>query len=181
MNWPSSYPNHKAFTLLEILVALAVGSIVATVMVSLLQLTMRSQITTDTNENILSNVYVIFDVIDQEIKDAEAIIPIQETGFPLYKPNNMGFIVQQKEKEGYQLLAYYLEKNKLYRYSLRTNQEARNADYRFGDQGINTIAENIASIEGSSYDKSTGICYLNIQFLSEDKAYELELYKTPQP
>lgn len=180
MNWPSSSPKNRAFTLLEVLVALAIGSILAIVLVSILQVTMKSQRTMDRKEHFLSNAYVIFDVITDEILDAETLIPAQETSFPLYKPDNLGFILQKKEKEAYQLLAYHLEDSKLYRYSLRTDKDAKNADYRFGDRGFNAIAENIASLEGSAYDKNTGICKLRIRFINEDQAYELEIYKSPQ-
>lgn len=177
MNCPLFSRNRNAFTLLELVVALAIASIVALSLSSILHLTIKAKAKMDADDQILSNVNVIFDVISHEIDASEAIIDINRTGFPLYKAHNIGFVLQQREKESYKLITFYLEHNKLFRYTLRTDKTAEEADYRRGSFGINAIAEGVMSLEGSSYNEDAGICTLKVHFLNEEKSHALEKFK----
>lgn len=171
--------RNKGFTLLELILYLAIGSIIILTISSLLNLTKEACLKAENEEEILLNARYAIEYIKNEIKMADKIISIDKIeGLDKKYEKNLGFIVFKHDpsrESGYEynFATYYLKDNKIYRDATNRNNYGLPRATAFS--GHNVIAENIRSIEGTQIDFERKI--IELKFILKDvsnKEYEFQ-------
>jgi prepilin-type N-terminal cleavage/methylation domain-containing protein len=141
--------GNSGFTLLELLLALAISSIIIVSLYSVLNFTVKTCKLGDEEDEVLLNGRYAIEYIKREIKSAEKIIDINM--IPDLKKeyeNNIGFIIMRYINDGnykYNYSTYYLKNDKIYRIAANMNTENYPNSNAF--EGHNQIAEYVTSLE----------------------------------
>ena len=161
----------EGFTLTELLFALAIGSIIAICLYSILNFTINVYKFTDTQDEILLNGHYAIEYIKREIESAEKIIDINLDIFSeiveKYE-DNIGFVIMRynpQDTEKYNYSTYYFKNNKIYRLAVNRAIEEYPKGGSFG--GHNQIAEFVISIEGTGIDFEAGL--IDLSFILKGK------------
>lgn len=157
--------KNEGFTLIELILSLAIGSIIIMTMFSLLRFTAQGCIKAENEDEILLNGRYAIEYIKNEIKAADKIISIDKIKELDKKYNdNLGFIIFKHDPNKgngyeYNYVTYYLENNKIIRIAANRNNYGLPWATSFG--GHNTVAEYVSSIEGTQIDFERKIIKLN--------------------
>ncbi len=168
------FRRHDAFTLIEMIAALAIASILFIGFTGTFRLALESDHEISVADDRLSSGRHALDFISKEIRSAQAVLPFETEEYP-YR-HNMGYALQSKEGEKYHYIFYYLDGENLRRYSVRNTISDR-VEYKSGKTGINTITDSVFSIEGSYYDLEKKLIRICIVFVDGDEIYETAIYK----
>lgn len=171
--------RNGGFTLLELILSLAIGSIVILTMFSLLGFTVSGCIKAQSEDEILLNGRHAIEYIKKEIKSGDKIISIDKIKELDEKyEDNIGFIIfkyDPNESEGYKYnyVTFYLKDNKIFRIAANRNNHGLPKSTSFS--GYNVVAENVSSIEGTHIDFERKIIRLNIKLKDvTNREYQLQ-------
>lgn len=166
----------KGFTLIELILSLAIYSIIALSLFSLLKYSINSCNLGNMEDEVLLNGRYALEYIKREIKAADEIVSAEKFDSlnELYK-DNFGFVIMNYNPGvtcKYNYSTYYFKDNKIYRIATnRIDDKLPKGSYF---SGHNEIAEYIISIEDTSIDFNTKI--INLSFvLGANKGKEILL------
>ena len=173
--------KNQGFTLLELLLSLAISSIIIVSLYSLLNFTINVCKLGDKEDEILLNGRYAIEYIKREIKSADKIIAIDMIpGLERKYIDNIGFIIMRCDNEDgykYNYSTYYLKNNKIYR--IAANMNTDNYPDSIAFQGHNEVAEYVISIEGTKVNFDTNLIDLFFtlkgQYTKETK-FKTKLY-----
>lgn len=164
-------PLSKGFTLIELVLVMAIASIILLPILALLNLSISAWLSTEEKDELILNANFAIDFIKFEAKSADLIIDSAEiVGLNSKFPNNLGFVMRKdraiKDQEPtmyiYNYSTYYFDGNSLIRIACEVNEETYPQVSRFS--GYNSICEFLQSIEGSKYEKKNAIIKLDFTF-----------------
>lgn len=155
--------RNKGFLLMDLLIGLAVGSILFTSICSLFKYCINSSKIAEEKEDLTLNGRYAIEYMKNEIKSADEIILIDKIkGYDEKYSNNFGFVIKQKieikllkpinkdKRFENRYIIYYINDCYLRRDSVTQKTERIPEAREFS--GSNTIAEKIKSIDGSHID-----------------------------
>lgn len=156
----SSSPTKKAFTLLEMLLALTIFSLLIFVFLEILLITTKKMAEEDFSDT--GEEYII-DILEEEFQWAETIflLPTEETKLRNVHLNFLFFYRVSKTGE-YRYVSYYFHQGNLRRWARNYKQENLERALRQMDFSGNIIARNVDHMNGTG-------------FLPGEKAYQLIL------
>lgn len=168
------YKRNKGFTLLELILAIGLSSIVALSLLSILNYSKNTSIIGNEIDELMLNGRYAMEYIKKEIKAADKILPANKIYVlrTSYK-NNLGFAIMNKEGQSYRYTSYYWRNDgKLFRISGHAAKE----QYPVMDVqwGHNEIGEFFHSIKDSKFDLDNNMIYLDLK-LKSTNGQELNL------
>lgn len=157
------YLPNKGFTLIELILVMAISSLIILPLISILNFSINSFISTEKKDEL--NLYANFaiDYVKYEIKSADTIISSDKIKDLNNKyPTNIGFVIKiDAESEGlYRFITYYTDENKLIRIACERESEdyPRSAELK----GFNEICEFVESIDNTTFNGENSI--INLDF-----------------
>lgn len=154
------FRNNKwsdGFTLLELLLALSISSIIVVCLYSILSFTINTCKLGSGEDEVLLNGRYAIEYIKREIKSAEKVISIDKCeGLNQKYEDNIGFVIMRyipNANYKYNYSSYYLKNDIIYRIVANKNNDKYPDRNSFG--GHNEVAEYVKSIEGTSINFKT--------------------------
>lgn len=177
---PSSHYRWKqGFTLIELIVTIFITSILIAVFSMLTDFSFKTLSQSYTaNDNIDSSVHIL-GLISEEVINSEFVY--SDNDFLLNKAysNGLGFVLRIKDNENYTYVYYALKDANIWRIAINT-KEKNPGEVPFDDLykvGINSIVENVVSIEGTGFNTESKLISLSIELNnSTTEKYNTQLY-----
>lgn len=170
-NIKSIYQKNEGFTLIEIILTLAISSIIILILYSILSLANKSSKLGEEKDELILNGRYAIEFVKGEIKWADKIISTDKIeGLEQKYPKNIGFVIMSKVLDntdedkilGYRYITYYLNGNTLVRVSWNLNKERYPSILDLA--GRNDICEFVERIEETSFDREHSLISLNFKF-----------------
>lgn len=162
---PKGMNNNNGFTLMELLLYIAIGSFILLTMFSLMRFTIQGYIKGQNEDEILLNGRHAIEYIKKEIKGADKILSTGKISDldDMYK-DNIGFVIYKFDPDeprgySYNYVTFYHKDNKIYR--IATNRANETLPKAGSFSGFNIVAENVNSIKDTYIDFETKIIHLN--------------------
>ncbi len=160
--------NRYGFTLIEVLLFLAISSIIIIILNSMLKLTIITCKKGDMEDEIFLNGKYAIDYIKKEIQTADKIIDINKfKGLSDKYEKNIGFVILHYFPDGkskYNYSTYYFKDNSIYRIAINRNSESYPLGSAFFQGGHNKVADYVISIDGTGINFDTNIVELYFTF-----------------
>ena len=162
--------KNRGFTLIEVILALAIGSIVIIPIFSILSFCMKACDLGEQKDDLILNARYATEFIKNEIRIADKIIATEKfSGLDEKFPTNIGFVIMIDENndKDYRYITYYVKNSELRRIACtRDTDEYRSQGYFAGH---NVISEFVDNIEASEFDPENSIIFLNFLFKHRDE------------
>lgn len=159
------YLRNKGFTLVELILTMAISLLIILPLLSILSLSTRSCALTEEKDELMLNANFAIDYIKYEIKSADTIISsdkFKELNFQY--PSNIGFVVKINDDTlgKYRYITYYTNKKSLIRIACEKEIEDYPESIEF--KGFNKICDFVENIENSKLDGENSIINLDFKF-----------------
>lgn len=159
------YLPNRGFTLIEVILAMAISSLIILPLISILNLSNKSCVLVEEKDDLMLNANFAIDYVKHEIKSADIIISSDKfIGLDTKYPTNIGFVIRINDTtEGeYRYITYYTDKNKLIRIACKKESinYPKSADFK----GFNEVCELVKSIDDSKLDGENAIINLDFKF-----------------
>lgn len=174
LNIRHTYPRNKGFTLIEIILAIGICSIIILPLLSILNFTINACAVGDEKDDLMLNGKHAIEYIKSEIKSADMIISSEKfKDLRSIYSTNIGFVIMIHESSGnYRYITYHTKDNKIIRIACtRTNNKYPSQNY-FG--GHNEICNLVDSIEDTIVDLKQDIIYLDFKFKTNNSNLNLK-------
>ena len=159
------YTPNKGFTLIEIILAMALSSLIILPLLSILNLSNRSCTSTEEKADLMLNGNFAINYIKQEVKSADTIISSDKIkNMNIKFPSNIGFVIRRDKDpyNKYHYITYHMTGNKLVRLACESTYEAYPKANDFS--GYNEICEFVDNINNSKFDGENSIINLDFDF-----------------
>lgn len=168
--------RYQGFTLIELILSLAINSIIILSLLSILKFNVASYKLGEIEDEIILNGRYVIEYIKREIRSADKIMSIDKFDSldELYK-DNIGFVIMHyypSETYKYNYSTYYLKDNKIYRIAVNRVDSRLPIGSYF--KGHNEIAEYIISIEGTNVDFDKKVIDISLT-LGDRKGKDMKL------
>lgn len=171
LNIKAIYPQNKGFTLIELILALAISSLIILPLINLLSLSINSFASVENKDELLLNGNFALDLIKYEIKSADRIISSDKIqGLDNQYQTNIGFVIRTNDDNSgiYKYTTYYVKETKLIRIACeRINDSYPSSNYF---KGFNEVCEFIDDIDNSKFDGENSMVNLDFKFEHKDKS-----------
>lgn len=157
----------KGFTLIEVILALGISSIVVISTYSLLDFSRNACIKGEIIDNLLLNGRYAIEYIKDDIREADRIISTDKfSGLNILYPSNVGFVIlkidENQKPEEYRFITYYMKNDKIVRLSCnRFNDKYPGQSYF---DGSNNLCEYVGNIANTKFDPIHKLIYLDFIF-----------------
>ncbi|MFY9282526.1 MAG: prepilin-type N-terminal cleavage/methylation domain-containing protein [Miniphocaeibacter sp.] len=174
------HKKQKGFTLIELIVALGIASILIIVISYIMAVSGKIMDSSISRNKLDNNGRYAIDYIEKEIRRSLNIYKIDEF-ITNPKSNNLGFLLEvapyKSEENPYQYIYYYLNNGKLIRYSIGMENPIEEG-IKNTNIGTNNIAENIVSTKKTYFNSNEKFVHLNFQCEDKgiEKTYESSIY-----
>lgn len=169
LNLKELFLNRKGFTLVEMVLYIAILSILLTSLCMILSITSKASIDSESLDMALFNGRFAMEYIKGEIISADRIIPSSEfDNLNEDFPNNLGFVSLEEElyygldgkviNSNYNFRTYYIEDDKLVRVAYNTSNPSFYDSQRLS--GYNQICEGIVEASNCNLDKENKLINL---------------------
>jgi prepilin-type N-terminal cleavage/methylation domain-containing protein len=159
--------KHKGFTLIEVILALFISSIIIIPIFSILDFSIKSCAKGDEKDQLMMNGRYAIEYIKNEIKAADRIIVSDKIEWINKKfPNNMGFVILKIREENtfdkYTYILYHQKNDNIVRVSYNlANNKYPEPNFAHGN---NDLCEFLDSISNTKIDIENSIIYLELDF-----------------
>lgn len=172
------YSKSRGFTLIEIMLFLAISSMVIIPMFSILGFSIKTCHIGEQKDDLILNGRYAVEYVKDEIRMADKIISAEKiSGLNKQYPKNIGFVIMICEEKGqYRYITYYIKNSKLIRIACTRLTKQYPSQIQFG--GHNTISEFIDNMEESKFDPEKSMVFLDFKFKhkSEDLRLMADIY-----
>lgn len=164
----------KGFTLIELILALGISSIVIITLFTILNFSARACDLGEQKDDLILNSRYAIEFIKGEVREADKIIsPTQIIGLNNKYPNNLGFVVMIREEgDKFRYITYYVKDSKLLRIACTRETDIYPIEGDFG--GHNTVSEFVDSMEESQFDVENSIVLLDFKFKHRDEELKIK-------
>ncbi len=167
--------RYKGFVLSELIIVIGIYSIFLASFYSILDITNKSMIFADNEDEILLQGRYIIDYIKNEVKEADMIIASYNIlNLDSTYPENIGFVLLEDKGESnipinqrYRFYTYYLKNDKLIRIS--TNKDTSDYPIASDLRGFNEMCEDVLSINDTNMDFENKLLELRLSFGKDGK------------
>lgn len=155
-----SLESFEGFTLVELIIALGIFSIIILILYNILSFSLKSGEKIEKENEYIQNGKYAIDYITKEIKSCDEIISSKKfENLNEQHPVNLGFVIKRKiDNNKYLYITYYHYYDRIRRCAVESKEEYP-AGYLFA--GHNNVAENIYSIENTTADFDKGTITLD--------------------
>ncbi|HSH36402.1 PilW family protein [Schnuerera sp.] len=157
------------FTLIELILALAINSILFLAIFSMLNFSVRCCKLGDIEDEVLLNGRYALEYIKREIRSADKIISTEKfDSLDEEYEDHFGFVIMNYDSNKtfkYNYITYYFKNNKIYRIAANRVNDKLPKGSEFS--GHNEIAEFIESVEGTNINFNTKL--IELIFILEGK------------
>lgn len=162
-----TYGRNKGFTLIEVILALGVSSIIALSIFSILDFSIKACAMGDEKDEVLLHGRYAIEFIKDDIKAADKIISSDLIkNLRLKYPYNIGFIIlkidDEKTPNEYNYITYYRKNDRLVRIACTRIDKKYPSYTEFG--GNNDVCEFVYDIENTRFDTENKMIYLEFIF-----------------
>lgn len=174
LNIRHTYPKNKGFTLIEIILAIAICAIIIVPLFSILDFTIDACTVGDEKDDLMLNGKYAIEYIKNEIKSADMIISSEKfKDLESIYPTNIGFVIMIHEANGnYRYMTYHTKDNKIIRIACTIANNKYPSQNYFG--GHNEICNLVDSIEDTIVDLKQGIIYLDFKLKTNNSNLNLK-------
>jgi prepilin-type N-terminal cleavage/methylation domain-containing protein len=167
------YLQNKGFTLLEVLLALGISSIIILSFLSILDFSIDACALGDEKDELILNGRYAIEYIKDDIKSADKIISSDKiAGLKTKFPTNIGFVIMIDEENGnYRYITYHLSKNKLVRMACTRNNGVYPSSYYF--DGYNDLCEYVDNISNTKMEIELNMVFLDFKFNKNESELDL--------
>lgn len=166
--------KNKGFTLIELILALGISSIVIIPLFTILGFSARACNLGEQKDDLILNSRYAIEFIKGEVKVADKIISSNKiTGLDNKYPSNLGFVIMIREagnKNRY--ITYYVKDSKLLRIACTRGTDIYPSEASFG--GHNTISEFVDNVDASQFDVENSIILLDFKFKHQDEGLRVK-------
>lgn len=168
------YSKSRGFTLIEMILVLAIGSIVTLSICTLLDFSIKTCDIGEQKDDLILNGRYGIEYIKNEIRLADKIISTKKIkGLDSKYVTNLGFIVMIAEDSGsYRYITYYIKNSNLVRIACtRLTDQYPNKD-NFG--GHNTICEFIHNTGESKFEPDQSMVFLDFNLKHRTEEFRIK-------
>ncbi len=172
-----SYKSPRAFTLVELLLALFISSLVVLAFASIIDISYRSA-----DQGSILDPFIFFDEVRNEIVYAEEIYPSQDSKFAYKKgyPNDFGFVLRTKfkKRDGMPIKYIYFSQkgDAIVRVAVNLPMDWPIIDFNMEADGTNAIIGGVADVSGSFYNQESQLVYLEVLDQDSAEAFSTAVY-----
>lgn len=169
LNIRGIYQKNKGFTLIEVILALAISSMIILPIFSILNFSVNACITGEEKDELMLNGRYAIEYIKNEVRAAEKIITSNKiVGLRANYPTNIGFVIMMPEGNLYnRFITYHTKNGELIRLSGKV-PKSRYPTYN-ELAGFNQICEFVDSIKDSKFHADHNMIYLDFKFKSNSR------------
>lgn len=163
--------KNKGFTLIEIIISLAICAIIMIPIFSILDFSIDACTIGDEKDELLLNGKYGIEYIKNEIKSADKIISSDKfKDLKSEYPTNIGFVIMiKKSNNNYRYVTYHTKDEKIIRIACTRDNDIYPSEKYFS--GHNEICNLIDSIEDTSFDQD--MIYLDFKFKKNNSKLSL--------
>ena len=163
--------KNKGFTLIEIIISLAICAIIMIPIFSILDFSIDACTIGDEKDELLLNGKYGIEYIKNEIKSADKIISSDKfKDLNNVYPTNIGFVIMiKKSNNNYRYVTYHTKDKKIIRIACTRDNDIYPSEKYFS--GHNEICNLIDSIEDTSFDQD--MIYLDFKFKKNNSKLSL--------
>lgn len=159
------YLQNKGFTLIELILVMAISSLIVLPLLSILDFSNKSCASTEVKDELILYANFAIDYVKYEIKSADTIISSDKIKDLNTKyPTNIGFVIRIDDgvAEASRYVTYYTERNKLIRIACERGSEKypKSTDFK----GFNELCEFVESINKTKFNGENSIINLDFCF-----------------
>ena len=162
--------KNRGFTLIEVILALSISSIVIIPIISILNFCIRACDLGEQKDDLILNGRYATEFIKNEVRTADKIIATEKfSGLNEKYTSNIGFVIMIEEDndKDYRYITYYVKGSELIRIACTRPTDKYPSQSYFG--GHNVISEFIDSIEESQFDLDNSLILLDFRFKHRDE------------
>lgn len=178
LNIKHTFLKNKGFTLIEVILVLAISSIIIIPIFSILNFSIKACDLGEQKDDLILNGRYSMEYIKGEVKIADKIISSNKIlGLNSKYPTNIGFVIMVREKNDiFRYITYYVKDSKLLRIACTNLIDEYPTQINFG--GHNTISEFVDNIEESKFDEENSMIFLDFKFKhrKEDLRIKMDIY-----
>lgn len=168
----------RAFTLLELLLSLFIGSLIIILFAMLLDLSFKTDAFMRTNRA-NEDASLVLSYLSDEIASSDRVYPKNTKVLHRSYQNAYDFILRRPGRDTkYTYIYYALKNSSLYRIALNSNQaniNSKEIDFiKLSDKGLNPIADGIKSID-SKYSDDRNLISMEIE-MSDGTVFKTAIY-----
>lgn len=158
------YLPNKGFTLIEVLLALGISSIIIFSLFSILDFSIDVCTLGEEKDDLILNGRYAIEFIKDDIKSADKIISSDKIiGLKTKFPTNIGFVIMIDEENGsYRYITYHLKNDKLVRLACTRANKTYPTSYYF--DGHNELCEYVDSISNTKLENEFNMVNLDFNF-----------------
>ncbi|MBU5311016.1 prepilin-type N-terminal cleavage/methylation domain-containing protein [Tissierella carlieri] len=161
------YHKNRGFTLIEIILSLAICSLIIIPIFSILDISIEACTIGDEKDQLMMNGRYAIEYIKGDIRAADKIISSDKIKDLKKKfPTNIGFIImiieEEKSKNIYRYITYHRKNDKLVRMACSRVDDKYPLYTHF--DGNNDLCEFVDNIEDTKFDTENSIIYLDLKF-----------------
>lgn len=169
--------KNRGFTLIEVILSLAICSLIIVPIFSILDFSIDACIIGEEKDELMLNGRYAIEYIKNEIRSADKIISSDKIkGLKIKYPTNIGFVIMIVEGENnnktYRYITYHTKNNKLVRLAC-SRLDSNYPSYIYFD-GNNELCEFVDNIDDSKLDTENSMIYLDFKFKYNKEKLELK-------
>lgn len=164
------YPDNKGFTLIELILAIGICSVIILPSFSILHLSLKSYRSCEDKDEVLLNARYGIEYIKNEIKNADLIISSDKIkDLNSNYPTNIGFLILiieevKKDHYTYTYITYYIKNGKIIRIAHEATENKNPTASSL--KGFNEICSFAVSIGNTKFDWKNRMINLDFTFKS---------------
>lgn len=170
LNTRQFYRGNKGFTLIELILAMAISSLILLPLISVLSLSSKSCALFEEKDELMLNANFAMDYIKYEIRSGNTIISSDKViDLNRKYPTNIGFVIKKNGNYKYSniYITYYTKGNSLIRIAYETTNEGYPDPHEF--RGFNEICGFVESINNSKFDSENSMINLDFKLKNSCK------------
>ena len=164
--------ENEGFTLIELILALCISSIIIIPIFSILNFSIKSCAKGDEKDQLMMNGRYAIEYIKSDIKSADKIISLDKIeGLDKKFPDNIGFVILKVNEENtidkYTYTLYHKKNNSIMRVAYNLAND--NYPKANSSHGNNELCEFADSISNTKIDVENSIIYLELDFKHDNE------------
>lgn len=162
------FQKNKGFTLIELILVLAIASIIFLPLYSILNLTSKTCALGEEKDELLLNARYGIEYVKNEIKSADIVVSADKIkNLKAKYPGNIGFLLVFIDGKSYKYVSYYSENGKLVRIACDSVEGKYPSSTDFS--GHNQVCRLVEDVSTSRLDVENKMIYLDFNFKSNNK------------